>query len=417
MPTDVLQLDEPVVADAIRTVNFFNGRLLTGGDLGREQQARRGALARLGSALGDGVAHGLDISPASNVAPGNPPAITVQPGLAINRNGTALGLTSPATIALDRTAPPTENSIACLFDDCDTAGPGDYVGGQGLYLLVIAPAFVSEGRAQVSGMADADRRCAYDATVEAVRFRLIRIAPEDYGVPGSGANFRNAIAYRCFGDGVLRGWAADLISQLPRADDLIEELRGHGLEDEDVPLALIAFTGSAAPRFIDQWSVRRPLAPRYEDDVFANIVDPRRIAVGRAMFRQFQDEIAGIAATAGQLAATRARDRFAYLPPAGFLPILNDGQALAFFTGLTVRGPTFIDAACVEPLIRESLSMPAIPTAANEAGSDHAIWLYRVALQQSRPPNLIFASGHLPDRGDARFNLNHWDNANYALIP
>jgi hypothetical protein len=32
-------------------------------------------------------------------------------------------------------------------------------------------------------------------------------------------------------------------------------------------------------------------------------------------------------------------------------------------------------------------------------------------------PILLFASGQMPYRGDARFNLNHWDNANYALIP
>jgi hypothetical protein len=30
---------------------------------------------------------------------------------------------------------------------------------------------------------------------------------------------------------------------------------------------------------------------------------------------------------------------------------------------------------------------------------------------------LLFASGHLPYRGDARFNLNHWNFANYALTP
>jgi hypothetical protein len=30
---------------------------------------------------------------------------------------------------------------------------------------------------------------------------------------------------------------------------------------------------------------------------------------------------------------------------------------------------------------------------------------------------LLFASGHLPYRGDARFNLSHWNYANYALIP
>jgi hypothetical protein len=32
-------------------------------------------------------------------------------------------------------------------------------------------------------------------------------------------------------------------------------------------------------------------------------------------------------------------------------------------------------------------------------------------------PVMLFAGGHLPYRGDARFNLNYWNYANYALIP
>jgi len=54
---------------------------------------------------------------------------------------------------------------------------------------------------------------------------------------------------------------------------------------------------------------------------------------------------------------------------------------------------------------------------------EHDVWrvLYRVAetamAQPSAAPVLIFASGHLPYRADARFDLFHWDYANYALIP
>jgi len=68
----------------------------------------------------------------------------------------------------------------------------------------------------------------------------------------------------------------------------------------------------------------------------------------------------------------------------------------------------------VEPLITESLTAPAIATA-----SDHAIWLYRVAQgrRDGATPLAIFASGHLPPRAEARFNLGHFDYANYALIP
>ena len=37
MATDFPALDEPLSDGGIRTVNFFNGRLLTGTDMGREQ--------------------------------------------------------------------------------------------------------------------------------------------------------------------------------------------------------------------------------------------------------------------------------------------------------------------------------------------------------------------------------------------
>jgi hypothetical protein len=417
MPTDFIELHEPVVAEAIRTVNFFNGRLLTGGDLSREQQARREGLARVGQALGDGIAHGLEVTFAGNIAPGGRPAVTIAPGLAVNREGAVLGLAEPATIALDRAATNSDSTVACLFDDCEPATPGNYVAGEGLYLLVITPAFVSEGRAQVSGMGDAGGRCAFDATVEAVQFRLLTIRPEVHGEDPSAADFRNRIAYRCFGAGVLRAWPADLAAAGSRGDDLVDAMRGEGLDDGDVPLAIIHFTGVTHEVFTDLWSVRRMVCRREDGDAFALIADPRRCEVGRAMYRQFQDEILDLAAVTGSLAATRASERFAYLPPAGFLPLLNDGQAAAFFAGLTVRGPQFIDAAAVEPLLRESFSMPAIPTSAGEPGADHVIWLYRVAsLPAGRMPNLLFASGHLPYRGDARYNLNHWDNANYALI-
>jgi hypothetical protein len=415
MPTDFVALQEPFEADAIRTVNFFNGRLLTGADMGREQAARREAGARIGMAVGDGVASGLEVTYLGNVAPNNQPAAQVSAGVAISRTGQTLCLKQPVSLALARAAPPGAASVACLFNDCAPLAAGDYVGGAGLYLLTIGPAFTTEGRAQVSGMGDASARCATDATVEAVQFRLLEVRPELFGQATFGApDFRNRIAYHAFGAGVGAAWPADLLGSVAREDDLIEAMRDHGLSDEEVPLALMAFEGSFAHVFTDGWSVRRPVFPRDPDTVFANLAEPRRIGLGRAMFRQFQDEVDDIARVTGALAATVARTRFAQLPPAGLLPILTDAQIAAFFGGMTVAGPLYIDASCVEPLIRESFAAPAIDTA-----SDHAVWVYRIAetRMSGKADVALFASGHLPYRGDARFNLNHWDFANYALIP
>jgi hypothetical protein len=403
-------LEAPITDGAIRTVNFFNGRLLTGADLAREQRARREALALLGQAQGDGVAHGLHVRHLGNIAPGGRPAARVEAGLAINRQGQALALARPVTLALDRTAPPSAAARACLFGDCAPLATGDYVAGAGLFLLTIAPAFADEGRAAVSGMGDAPGRCAIDATAEAVQFRLIEVRPEVHRVNFAAANLRNALAYRCLGDGVAATWPIDLAGAEPRQDDLLEEMRDHGLSDAEVPLALIAFAGATGHRFTDNWAVRRSLARRPDDSVVASIVDPRRRVLGEAMLRQFQDELTDQAATAGPI----ARNRFVQLPPVGLLPGLTDSQITAFFAGMTLRGPLHIDASAVEPLIAESLVAPAMATA-----GDHAIWLYRVAQgrRDGATPLAIFASGHLPPRAEARFDLGHFDYANYALIP
>lgn len=410
MPSDFVALQEPFGGDAIRTVNFFNGRLLTGNDMSREQAARRQADARIGLAIGDGIASGLEVSFRGNIAPGGGPAATVQPGVAVNRLGATLCLRQPVTLALDRAAAPGVDGVACLFGDCAPPADGDYVPGAGLYLLTISPAFTSEGRAQVSGMGDAGPRCALDVTVEAVQFRRLEIRDELFAASPGQPDFRNRIAYEAFGAGVGPGWPADLLASDPREDDLVEKMRGHGLGDAEVPLALIAFN-SGGHVFTDVWSVRRPIFPRDPESVVSTICEPRRAGLGRAMFRQFQDEIVEIP----DFDTVVVRDRFAFLPPAGLLPNLSDAEVANLFAGLTTRGPLHIDASAVEPLLRESFTAPAIDT-----GSDHAIWLYRIAQTRMAPDAadiLVFASGHLPYRGDARFNLNYWNYANYALIP
>ena len=412
MATTFPLLDEPLREGGIRTVNFFNGRLLTGADMSREQSARREADARIGLAIGDGVGDGLEVRFAGNIAPGGKPAATITAGVAVSRDGRVLRLTRDVTLALSRTPEEVAGSTACLFDDCPGLSEGDYVAGQGLYVLTIAPVFVNEGRAQTSGFDDAGIRCNTDATVEAVQFRLIEIGPQLFlGASFAAPDFRNRIAYLAFGKGVTRAWASDLLGSAPRGDDLLTGL-GNRLRASEVPLALLAFSGTFDHRFTDNWSVRRPITLRDSGSVVANLAEPRRVQVGRAMFRQFQDHIDSLAGINQVLPPAAARGSFRWLPPAGILPWADDSEVLAFFDKMTVRGPHYIDAASVEPLIRESFDMPAI-----EADSNEAVWLYRVAQSDmaARAPFAIFANGHLPYRGDARFDLNYWNYANYSL--
>ena len=233
------------------------------------------------------------------------------------------------------------------------------------------------------------------------------------------------MAYECFGSGVLGSWPVNLLARGRRDDDLLTRMSEFGLTRSDVPLGLIAFTGALDLRFIDVWAARRPCALADDATAFdaavGSMTGPRRIVAGRAMLAQFQDHFAALRADAAGFPDKRVRDHFAYLPPVGLLPGLDGDQALAFFGTMTVRGPVHLNAAQVEPLIRESLSAPAIRTASNEI-----VWLYAVAenliegakaaAAAERPdPYVLFAAGNLPYRADARFNLHRWNYANFAL--
>jgi len=50
------QVRTPILEGGIQSINFFNGRLLSGEDLSQEQLANLQARHLLGKAIGDGVA-------------------------------------------------------------------------------------------------------------------------------------------------------------------------------------------------------------------------------------------------------------------------------------------------------------------------------------------------------------------------
>ncbi|MER0169347.1 MAG: hypothetical protein DU489_01790 [Nitrosomonas sp.] len=421
----ILQLLEPVTDESsIRSVNFFNGRLLTSKDFTREQDARHEADMRLGLALGEGVVFGLQIE-----NDGNPktdqPVVKVKAGLAINGKGQALRLNGDVHVALTRSFEAT--SADCLFGSCKDPIGGTYVAGAGAYLLTIAPAEKSEGKAANNGLDPSQIRCNTDTTVETVQFRLIRINPKLYAdLDVAASSFRNELAYRCFGAGIQSAWFENLLETTSRPDGLLETLRKTVLSNLEVPLGILFFTGIANLQFIDLWAVRRPLSRI--DDALPSLVDGRRLAIGQAMFQQFQTQIALLRQPSSDLGSVTAQSHFRYLPPVGIIPVTEkkddsdttDAQATKFFTGLTYRSPVFINAARLEALIRDSLCYPPIDTQSGEM-----LWLYRVREnhmainpitgKQKPQSYLVFASGHLPYIGDAQFDLGRYDYANYAL--
>lgn len=145
---------------------------------------------------------------------------------------------------------------------------------------------------------------------------------------------------------------------------------------------------------------------------------------GLACFLQFQDQIAGLPPIIGtsQLGTVAAGNYFYYLPSAGFIPVGNvNPQAgfdyIEFFSGYTYRTPVFMEGARVDSLFRSAFTYPPI-----DLSSQEMLWVYQVRENQeaidndgtSAPPlYMLFTSGRVPFRGEAQYDLNYFNYANY----
>ena len=84
------QLRTPILDGGIKSINFFNGRLLSAEDLSQEQSANKQSNRQLGQSIGDGVAYGLEVKETSGQSTPTAPIVTVNAGLALNRQGQTL---------------------------------------------------------------------------------------------------------------------------------------------------------------------------------------------------------------------------------------------------------------------------------------------------------------------------------------
>lgn len=438
--TDVLQLQQPLKEGGIRSVHFFNGRLLAGKDLSREQVARREADARLGLAVGDGVAFGLEVAGDEQRDKPSAPVLRIRAGLAVNRKGQTLRLTADASVALTRRFDAL--TADCIFAACEPLIGGVYVAGAGVYLLTIAPAQLTEGRAPSNGLDPSNVTCNTDALVEAIQFRLLGIDQVRYADLDIGSRqFRNRLAYRCFGieareQSLLDPWRADAVRY-----GLIDDLRAVGLSDHDVPLALVYWT-SGGIQFVDTWAVRRALVepdalsgfafrrdPLKPEDLssFAFIARARRLVEAHAMCAQFQQHLADLLAAESNPAAVIAAEHFRYLPPFGVVPLQNPPLRgfleTSFFSGLVRRAPPgsgqsteFIDARQLGVLQQKALA--CTPT---DVTQKEFVWVFRpwqttkaMGESKSVQPVIVVASGQIPFFATARADMARLDFSNYA---
>jgi len=414
----------PILNDRTRSVNFFNGRLLTGEDLTAEQQANRVAHSLLGQAVGSAVAYGLEVTESAALSQIASPVLSVKRGLAINPNGGTLLLDNDTDISLVRPASPTTGGSS-VFKECLPMQSGVYIAGAGVYMLTIGPASATQGLAEVSGVSTGVAPCNSKYKADGVQFRLVQL-DLTLAELGDVNHLRNLVAYKCFG---VADWAADV------TDPFGTHSGGHGLIDQlraaqtitgcEVPLAVLYWTATDGVVFVDMWSVRRALVSKDLLDTWAPGAGRRRVADGIAMFLQFQNQIADMmefGVSGVPLTSIVFTDYFKYLPATGILTGVNNGATNAltsFFKGLTIRGPEFIEGARFQTLVRTSFAYSPIDLATGEL-----IWVYTVRENiqafdnnQIKLPQtyIVFSSGYMPYFADARFDSQRWDYSNYAL--
>lgn len=414
----------PIVNNRTRSVNFFNGRLLTGEDLTAEQQANRVAHSLLGQAAGAGVAYGLEVSESATLSQVASPVLSITRGLAINSNGGTLLLDSDTDISLVRPASPAAAGSS-VFAECLPMQSGVYIAGAGVYLLTIGPTSATQGLAEVSGVSTNAAPCNSKYKADGVQFRLVQLDLTQTEL-GDVNHLRNLVAYKCFG---VADWAANVADPFGTSTST-----GHGLIDQlraaktitgcEVPLAVLYWTATDGVVFVDMWAVRRALVSRDLLDSWAPGAGRRRVVDGMAMFLQFQEQVNDMmSANPAQLVSLTATDTFRYLPAAGLIPIANIKGSLGFdylkfFGGVTHNDPVFIEGSKLEALIAHSMLYPA-----KDLSNPEMIWLYRVrenmealAIATSVPPQpfMVFTNGHMRYEGNAQFDISYWDYANYA---
>ncbi|HEY4011958.1 MAG TPA: hypothetical protein VGM06_01360 [Polyangiaceae bacterium] len=402
-------LQTPFFDGGLQSIKFFNGRLLSGEDLTTEQLANHEARQRLARAMGEGVVRGLEVTTGPSTTF---PTVTVQAGLALNRAGDAVELTQTVSVGLYTSAAPAANlGNVSPFAQCTPIAPTAYLTNTGVYLLTIAPAMGTQGRAPVSGLSGGGA-CNANYLVEGVQFNLVNLnVLAGIGTP----QLRNIVAAGCFGFGMDP--MVDPFGAPPAASATqfpwVEQLRRQGkISDAEVPLATLAWTTGTGIAFVDMWSARRRIHRRDTADDTVLPIRARDVARGEAMWLQFQDQLQSL--FIGSPQTVTARDTFNYLPPVGLLPLATSSfvgfDLSTFFQGITTTGPLDIEGARAEAVVRTAFEYPAVDLTQNEM-----FWIYQTrqnaqAVKTSGArPYVIFVSGQLPYFGEARFDVARFD--------
>jgi hypothetical protein len=420
----VEQLLTPILG-GVRTVNFFNGRILSGEDLSAEQEGQRRGRRLLGQASGDGIAFGLEVAEARGASTLQNPVLSVEAGLAVNRRGQTLVLEERTQVALKRqatTSAPSAPLADGIFKDCQPLQPGAYVVGESVYLLTLAPAEGREGLAPASGFGGIPATCGTRYTVEGVQFRLVELKTST--TLDDPLSLRNRIAYECFGVEETQRFQRHPFGPAPRGYGLLDAHRPVPLTDCEVPLALVYWTISGGIEFVDMWAVRRRMTHRAQDQRWEALVGDRRASEAEAMLFQFQQQLGDLFDAPRPQGAhgpeqDEATSYFRYLPPAGVLPLaefnFHGFKPSKFFHDRVLGNPEYVDAALVRSLFDEAIGHEPLDLEKPVPVRLYRTWLDAPTLE-GKPiqPSVVFASPYITPLVAARYDVARWDKSTYS---
>ncbi len=464
-----IKLLKSILDDGIKRTNFYNGRILTADDLKKEQEACNETNRRTNIAAGEGVVYGLEVRSGGTTTD---PVVSIDPGMAISRSGSTLYLGRTADIKVI-----TKNEVisSSIFNNCGTKQ--DFLTGFGAYLLIISPASDYEGYVSTNTIPPAagGSNCGRKYITEGVQFGLVKVNPGFISCSSLYSKLaqclegtseedkqktRNLLAHLCFGTQDKKGFYLDPFFEYNESATirdaeygLIEAMRKERyLTDDDVPLALLLWTKNGLS-FLDMWHVRRKTERKTPAGDWHLFLGERNPAESEACFLQFQSQIDDIIKNKETaLNSISAVQYFSFLPSFGMIPVqvsyiqsymiefgnesyMNELKNKkisfinkpgfhppTFFKGMICRQPVIIEGAKFEAAMRESLSYPPVdlsyPPVDTESGE--FLWLYLVreniesVFNGTGIPYMIFASGHMPYIGDARYDLARWDYSNYS---
>jgi hypothetical protein len=448
----------PILTGGIQNVNFVNGRVLTAADMTAERTANLERQRLLGTCVGDGVASGFEVTVSPSSIAFGTQVVHVTAGVAVNRNGDVLQLVSDTDVTL-ATPAQTAPANSGLFAPCQP--PRTQLTNPGIYILTVMPATGYQGQAPMtplnsSGVATS---CTSQYATAGVQFRLAQLTLASTGTGlqpslytlanqiqtqlnnnASGASvapalsqFRNGLAYACFGIELLEAYPTnpfEFLSQPPPPSyGLIEQARSAGLlTDCEVTLALLYWTPGGL-QFVDLWSVRRRLTEGAITGAWPLLVGDRRRGEAEAMFLQFEDQVQSLLASETNLASVTADSYFLYLPPAGILPVTGDGistvtgtpatpafDMAAFFGAHASKDVATTDGNMLRTLFSAALEYEPMPLAQTRVIQLYLVWENFQAVNggAAAPLALLFASPAMPYQGIAHFGAAQWNRSRFA---